>query len=1121
MLRIIAAVTIQTFLSSGIAWADMRQSDTLAPTVHLEINAVRAAFMPGNEEMILAARHDGETPSILESAKIHYQAAAEMIGLDPVFVDESINEKGFLSRKVHDLLVASRLKEPRNILLDPNRVTTVTFKIPMPDGKKIKVWGFRVSQSDALGPSKGGFRWLLVHGETLEEAKATAAGLATLMTVKNAVIGIPYGGGKGDVVIEDKVNNVISGYEKEAKGLKDKAEKLRRFSQAIGQEIEDRKGFIDSLGRDIQEVLLEALGELMHYTSTGEDTGLREFLNQEIKKILQESADYAEKADTLKAYIVRGFARELTKKGAVGPYIDVPAPDVGTGADMMAVFVDEYLRIQARSRKIDDKRMERGLLKVKSKNSEDPLETPYLNYYLRLKRADMFGILDASELGVITGKPVEKGGSKGRTKATGFGGFLALRSMLNHFPQLIDVSSDAVGRQLSARAKALFSKDIREMTMGVQGGGNVGEYYACSINTAGAQLNLWQDHTGTLYNPQGIPLEELMEVLGKKSDDRLYEFSTVSQDFLDRTGTQFLKGSVAETDFSRITSDAKELLANLIENGYVSKKGGKVTLKFRQLKNASELVIDERFGDYQDWVYQILQQEEEKQSLFWKVHTNVKVPAAIENQITIANAADVNCDILLELANNPTTPEADPILRNKGILIIPDILANVGGVTVSYFEWLQNIEGKAWEETSVDKMLEERIESETITVLEIAKKYKTDLRQAAFILSMARVIDAEIARSPRLQRIFSKTGRIPYRGYGELGLQPRTLEHLQQVCRENKLGELIRKNEEKHTQEIGRIVDSIDEEFSPGKRGFVLVSGPTTSGKISFSKRVAQDLKEKGRKVKMIHIDMLLRQYTDFLQEEKELNQEEIYNARVIRMKDIIRRILDPDIKVLHVVVRKDGEFVRETITLENDDLYVIEGDYALSDEIAGKSGVLKDEQLYRVFVNTAPNFKLSGNRPLTSLDLRFMRHILSHVNLGRKVVDIVQQWPLRRNAQLAYTYTSWVNADVTFNSYSAYELPILKARLEPLLQRTLIGIADTNIRTEKNGDSAMAFQGVISRIRNLLSLLEGVPSVEMDDVIPSDSIRQQFIANIETVSHGDRTGMEHGYSFEVIEQAI
>lgn len=121
------------------------------------------------------------------------------------------------------------------------------------------------------------------------------------------------------------------------------------------------------------------------------------------------------------------------------------------------------------------------------------------------------------------------------------------------------------------------------------------------------------------------------------------------------------------------------------------------------------------------------------------LETDVLIPAALENQITEKNAGDIKAKLVLELANGPTTPEADDILFGRGIPVVPDILANSGGVAVSTFEWEQNLKGEHWTEIQVFEKLKAMLDKESNEVWSKAVQLKTDLRRAAFILALSRI----------------------------------------------------------------------------------------------------------------------------------------------------------------------------------------------------------------------------------------------------------------------------------------------------------------------------------------------------------------------------------------------
>jgi glutamate dehydrogenase (NAD(P)+) len=272
----------------------------------------------------------------------------------------------------------------------------------------------------------------------------------------------------------------------------------------------------------------------------------------------------------------------------VGPYRDVPAPDVNTGPREMAWMYDEYAKLHG--------------------------DTP----------------------GVITGKPIELGGSLGRDAATGRGALFCLDRIARH--------------------RGWTREKIR---IAVEGYGNAGSWFAILARQMGYEIVAVSDSQGAIYNPEGLPPLAMLE--HKRESGSVVGF-----------------------------------------------------------KHADTIPGPDIIG----------------------VECEVLVPAALEEAIRPDNADQVKANLLLEVANYPTTPEADEALIGRGITVIPDILGSAGGVTVSYLEWAQNVQRERWTEERVNKRLKELMEAATDGTLDRANTNAITHRAAAYEIAIERVAEA-------------------------------------------------------------------------------------------------------------------------------------------------------------------------------------------------------------------------------------------------------------------------------------------------------------------------------------------------------------------------------------------
>lgn len=287
--------------------------------------------------------------------------------------------------------------------------------------------------------------------------------------------------------------------------------------------------------------------------------------------------------------ITRRYTSEIIN--IIGPELDIPAPDVNTNMEIMGWIMDTYS-------------MQKG----------HPVP------------------------GVVTGKPVEIGGSVGRQSATGSGLFYVLEALCEK-----------------------LNRDLKEQEIVIQGFGNVGGTIAELLYGEGCKILAISDISSGLYSEEGLNINELLKWRDKGN----------------------LLKNFPNNDYTRITND--KLL---------------------------------------------------------KLKCDVLIPAAVENQITQDNADQLKCDILLEGANGPTTPDADEILNGRDIIVIPDILANSGGVCVSYFEFVQDTSSYFWTLERINKELKKIIINAFEEVWNIVKERNLSPRIAAYIIAVSRVAKA-------------------------------------------------------------------------------------------------------------------------------------------------------------------------------------------------------------------------------------------------------------------------------------------------------------------------------------------------------------------------------------------
>ncbi|MDO8598562.1 MAG: Glu/Leu/Phe/Val dehydrogenase, partial [bacterium] len=287
---------------------------------------------------------------------------------------------------------------------------------------------------------------------------------------------------------------------------------------------------------------------------------------------------------------------------------------------------------------------------------------------------------DAEWRATFTGKPIAMGGSKGREQATGYGGIIVLKEVLR-----------ALGARLGVPA--------RRATVVIQGFGNVGYWAARAASDAGFRVIGLSDSQGGILAKSGESLDPLA-TLECKHD----------------------RGSLAAC----YCPDERVLWAHGVRTS--SSEEGKYRAKRRYRVGAVCDVAPRR-------------QRVTNEALL-TTPCDILIPAALEGVITAPIARRIRAKLILELANGPTTPEGEAILRTRGIPAVPDVLANSGGVTTSYYEWFQNIRGERWAEDVVLAKLTRLLRRQTRAMVALAARKRCSFRDAAFALALEHIADA-------------------------------------------------------------------------------------------------------------------------------------------------------------------------------------------------------------------------------------------------------------------------------------------------------------------------------------------------------------------------------------------
>jgi glutamate dehydrogenase (NAD(P)+) len=217
---------------------------------------------------------------------------------------------------------------------------------------------------------------------------------------------------------------------------------------------------------------------------------------------------------------------------------------------------------------------------------------------------------------------------------------------------------------------------------------------------------------------------------------------TVGQEAAQRIGLDITKAKIAVQGFGNVGGIAAKLFAQAGATVVAVQDHGGTVYKATGLNVPALLTHVNENGS----VHGFENAEVLPDAHFWGVECDILIPAALEQQISVANAHQIRARMVIEGANGPTTPEADDILRERGILVVPDVIANAGGVTVSYFEWVQDFSSFFWSEDEINARLV-RIMREAFTAIwQVADEHRVSLRTATFIVACTRILHAREMR---------------------------------------------------------------------------------------------------------------------------------------------------------------------------------------------------------------------------------------------------------------------------------------------------------------------------------------------------------------------------------------